>query len=93
MADRFSPPKATLDWWKQADTYNEKPNHASQREMLSAKKYWAKPDELYMNEFVETRAPPDPFKRSRSMKAKKLDEQMNWDKPNSVPYAPPENED
>ena len=53
------------------------------------KKYYAKPDQIYLTDHKEESAPVDDFKANRQIKLKRgHPEDKNWDKPNSKPIPP-----
>ena len=68
------------------------PKYNSNRELNRNKKFWAKPDPYFLNEFRSDEAPIDDFKKDRKVKLKvSKAEDAKWEKPNSYPLpdAPP----
>ena len=58
---------STIEWWKQGPQtdFNPQPDVTSHRVLQQKKKYYAKPDEFYLNEMEEKQAPIDDFKKGR----------------------------
>ena len=78
--------QTTVEWWKTNPGYQEKPRNVSCQQLNRQKKYWAKPDNLYLNAFKTEEAPIDDFKKSRQIKLNPgKDDELHWDKPNSFP--------
>ena len=80
-------PQTTVDWWKNDGSYKQTPTHVSHRELRHRQKIFSKPEPLYLNEMQAGEPPVDHFKRDRSLKIKRHDDDsaMKWDKPNSYP--------
>ena len=59
---KFADKKNTHEYWKHFKSYKENPQFKSSLEMRQAKRYWATPDKMRLNDVQETPPPPDPFK-------------------------------
>jgi hypothetical protein len=71
---KFADHPALHQYWKAGNsTYIAEPGVKSRVELTQTRKYWAKPDAIYLSDVNGETAPPDPFKTTHVALAKKPD--------------------
>jgi len=70
---KFSQTQNLKEYWKLGDTYTTQPANSSALLLRQTQKYWAKPDELKINDVVAEAPPPDKFKITHVPKERKTE--------------------